>query len=89
MLINSEQGMKLFKEIENILILKRPESKTVCPLDRPIPKIKRDQFGLDFKNKNFTYIAKVYGGISRKKHTIKAILRAVKRKFGKTHTKRK
>lgn len=92
-LINSEQGMELFKKIKNVLIFKktRIEDSMQPPLIGPFPQPKeREQFWLDFKNKNFTYIAKVYGGYQGKiKHTAKAILRAVKRKFWIAHTKRK
>lgn len=82
-LINNENGKKVFEQVKNQLIWKQTmlEDSLQQPLKAPFPKPdNRDQFWRDFQNRPFNYIAKKYGGYGII-YDVKTILRKVKRKI--------
>ena len=84
-LINNENGEKVFEQVKNRLTWKqtRLEDSLQPPLKAPFPKPdNREQFWNDFRDKSFEYVAKKYGGIGLK-NDAKTFLRKIKRKIKK------
>ena len=66
-LVNNEVGEKILDEVKDKLIWRetRIEDSMQPPLKAPFPKPEtREQFWKDFENKDFSYIAKKYGGLA-------------------------
>ena len=66
-LLNNETGEKILDEVKGKLIWRetRIEDSMQPPLKAPFPKPEtREQFWKDFENKDFSYIAKKYGGLA-------------------------
>lgn len=85
-LVNTEKGEDAFEKAKGNIIWKetRIEDSMQPPLKAPFPKPEtRDLFWKDFNNKDFSYIAKKYGGLTplwrkaarKAKQAIKGILR--------------
>ena len=84
-LINNENGEKVFEQVKNRLTWKqtRLEDSLQPPLKAPFPKPdNREQFWNAFRDKSFEYVAKKYGGIGLK-NDAKTFLRKIKRKIKK------
>lgn len=66
-LVNNETGERVLDEVKDKLVWKRTriEDSMQPPLKAPFPKPKtREHFWKDFENKDFSYIAKKYGGLT-------------------------
>lgn len=82
-LINNEKGKEVFAAVRNQLKWQetRLEDSMQVPLIAPFPEPKnRKNFWWAFENRNFDYIAKMYGGIGIR-NKIKRVVRKVKRKM--------
>lgn len=82
-LINNENGAKIFEQVKNQLTWKRTrlEDSLQPPLKAPFPKPEnREQFWDDFQNKPFEFVATKYGGYGIK-NNIKTLFRKIKRKI--------
>lgn len=84
-LVNSDKGDGYFKKVMEIIRWKETkiENSMQPPLQHPFPEPKnRKNFWQDFKDSNFDYIAKKYGGAGIGT-TIKRMLGKIKRKLVK------
>lgn len=82
-LINNEKGYKLFQNTTEWIMSKKVDLNLCMqtPLIRPFEKPKkRDRFWEDYSSKEFTYIAKKYGGYGRR-NKIRKKLGKIKRKI--------
>ena len=82
-LINNKKGKKVFDTIKDQVKWQetRLEDSMQPPLIAPFPEPKnRKNFWSDFKNRNFDYIARKYGGKGMG-DKIKRVLRKIKRKL--------
>lgn len=66
-LVNTDKGQEYFEKVKNYVEWRetRIEDSMQPPLKAPFPRPKeRDVFWKEFKTKNFSYIAKKYGGLT-------------------------